>query len=191
MLNKVKSDRFHRDESREPCGQSGEYNRRATTCHESAQTRFFPCKRCFECNETGHLGRVCPKKKKEVSNAPRQEAKSDHINTCTFCLKRGHTGYQCWTKQRTLREDQIRKREKTDPKKLEANFRVKELGLTPLLFQDLMVHGLLDSGADCSIVREKIAKQANCKIEPHFTTIHGLGGGTCLGNRPHRSNHTG
>ncbi|CAK9816447.1 hypothetical protein ANTPLA_LOCUS8970 [Anthophora plagiata] len=145
---------------------------------ESSQMHFFPCKRCFEYKETGHLGREYPKKKKEMSNVPREEAKTNHINTCTFCLKRGHTEFRCWTKQRTLREDQIRKRAKTDPKKLEAKaLRVEEFDLAHLSFQDLMVHCLLDSGANCSIVCEKIAKQANCKIEPYFTTVHGLGSG--------------
>ena len=30
---------------------------------------------------------------------------------------------------------------------------------------------------ECSMVREKIAKQAGCIIEPYFTNIKGIGGG--------------
>ncbi|KAK2575208.1 hypothetical protein KPH14_012287, partial [Odynerus spinipes] len=129
--------------------------------------RTFSRKRCFECNEFGHVQHEFPKKLKAEGNPPQDLKKTSSAVSCTFCLKKGHEESQCWAKRRTHREDQSRKSASADKKKLEANVcLVKTLGLTPILFRDLMVHCLLDSGANCSMVREKIAKRADCKIEP-------------------------
>lgn len=159
----VKTPKVEKERSRDDNGHASKYN--------------LSRKPCYECSETGHLRSECSKRRRPDTNLSRDLSKRSAVPTCGFCYKRGHDESKCWTKQRTHRENP--KQASVDRNKLEANAcRVKELGLTPILLCDLMVQCLLDSGADRSMVRESIAKQANCKIEPYYTAVRGLGGGS-------------
>lgn len=42
----------------------------------------------------------------------------------------------------------------------------------------MTLEALIDTGATCSIIKDSIAKQLGCKLDPHYTTLCGIGNGT-------------
>ncbi|XP_076545712.1 uncharacterized protein LOC143305557 [Osmia lignaria lignaria] len=132
-------------------------------------------RRCYQCNETGHLQHDCPRKRKAES-LPKDPVKRTNVPTCTFCSKRGHEESECWLKRRTPREDKGAKKTNSRHGELEANacFRLDHQ-LTPIILQDMVVRScLVDNGATCSLVKEQVAKRAHCKIDPYITIVRGL-----------------
>ncbi|XP_026675096.1 uncharacterized protein LOC108631976, partial [Ceratina calcarata] len=137
---------------------------------KSPQARPFSHKRCFKCSEVGHIERECPKKRnRETNNTLRKKVTADNVTTCAFCHKRRHTKLACWAKQRTPSNAQHKK-------KPEANVCYSiDHKLTPILLKDMLVRScLIDNGATCFLVRERVAKQAGCKIEPYAVSVQGL-----------------
>ncbi|XP_046141101.1 uncharacterized protein LOC123987675 [Osmia bicornis bicornis] len=122
-------------------------------------------KRCYTCNETGHFQHDCPKKRRQDTIGE----STKKIVTCTFCSKRSHDASKCWIKQRTQGNNQGRK-------KPEANVcHVSSPSLTPILLKTTLVYCLIDSGADCSLIKKSVAKKVGCNIVPFITTLYGLG----------------
>ncbi|XP_076237485.1 uncharacterized protein LOC143181127 [Calliopsis andreniformis] len=129
-------------------------------------------RRCYSCNEEGHTARFYAKQSKleETRNPPQR------VIICTYCHKRGHGENNCFTKQRARRDGQNNKRPNIVAEKLQTNACYSlDHKLTPVLLHNVLVkESLLDSGATCSLVKETVAKRANCKISPFVTTVRGL-----------------
>ncbi|XP_076618875.1 uncharacterized protein LOC143340595 [Colletes latitarsis] len=122
-------------------------------------------KRCYTCNEVGHFQHDCPKKRRQGTS----EELTKKVITCSFCSKKGHDESKCWIKQRTQGNNQGRK-------KPEANVcHTSSHNLTPILLKTTPVYCLMDSGADCSLIKESVAKRVGCNVVPFVTTVYGLG----------------
>ncbi|XP_076396740.1 uncharacterized protein LOC143265934 [Megachile rotundata] len=120
-------------------------------------------KRCYSCDEVGHIQVNCPKKRKLE-----QKEKPGKRLTCTFCSKKGHEESNCWAKQRAPSQP--------GRKRAEANIcSLADCKTTPVLIQGVLVPSLLDTGADCSLIKESVARKANCKVMPSATIVRGLG----------------
>ncbi|XP_076656098.1 uncharacterized protein LOC143360831 [Halictus rubicundus] len=108
-----------------------------------------------------------------------------HSTSCTYCSKRGHMEAECWAKQRAQRcntnvpMDHPRNGSaKSQKGKSEVNTCYSlPHRLTAIILRDLVVlECLIDSGATCSLVKESVARRADCKIEPKSVMIIGVGG---------------
>ncbi|XP_076392498.1 uncharacterized protein LOC100874698 isoform X2 [Megachile rotundata] len=120
-------------------------------------------KRCYSCDEVGHIQVNCQKKRKLE-----QKEKPGKRLTCTFCSKKGHEESNCWAKQRAPSQP--------GRKRAEANIcSLADCKTTPVLIQGVLVPSLLDTGADCSLIKESVARKANCKVMPSATIVRGLG----------------
>ncbi|CAK9806275.1 Retrovirus-related Pol polyprotein from transposon 297 [Anthophora plagiata] len=120
-------------------------------------------KRCYTCDESGHIARMCPKKPRTDRRTSPSRSPPRRIITCTYCSKRGHEEANCWAKERAARKNQSNVCFSMDHK------------LTPIILRDTLVReSLIDSGATCSLVKEEVAKRANCAINPFVTTVRGL-----------------
>ncbi|CAK9829656.1 Transposon Tf2-8 polyprotein [Anthophora retusa] len=120
-------------------------------------------KRCYTCDEAGHIARMCPKKPRTDRRTSPSRSPPRRIITCTYCSKRGHEEANCWAKERAARKNQSNVCFSMDHK------------LTPIILRDTLVRqSLIDSGATCSLVKEEVAKRANCAINPFVTTVRGL-----------------
>ncbi|XP_076397938.1 uncharacterized protein LOC143266223 [Megachile rotundata] len=127
-------------------------------------------KQCYNCGEWGHTANYCSKR----SRMGRKRSPPRSI-TCSYCLKQGHSEDNCWAK-RARRDESEHKKPNLNMGQLQTNvcFSVDHK-LTPILLRDTLVReSLIDSGATCSLVKETVAKRANCKIDPFATTIKGL-----------------
>lgn len=60
-------------------------------------------RRCYQCNEMGHLQGDCPKRRK-TEDPQENIGQKSNVPMCTFCSKRGHVESECWIKKRTPRE---------------------------------------------------------------------------------------
>ncbi|CAK9833137.1 Retrovirus-related Pol polyprotein from transposon 297 [Anthophora retusa] len=120
-------------------------------------------KRCYTCDEAGHIARMCLKKPRTDRRTSPSRSPPRRIITCTYCSKRGHEEANCWAKERAARKNQSNVCFSMDHK------------LTPIILRDTLVRqSLIDSGATCSLVEEDVAKRANCAINPFVTTVRGL-----------------
>ncbi|XP_046142832.1 uncharacterized protein LOC123988087 [Osmia bicornis bicornis] len=133
--------------------------------HKYRERGVAPRKRCYQCNETGHLQKDCPKKRK-VEELQKDSIKKPNVPTCSFCSKRGHVEGDCWIKKRSPREERGSKRgaDRQGGSEVNACFSVGHK-LSPVILQDMLVKScLMDCGATCSLIKERVAKRANCKI---------------------------
>ncbi|XP_076660006.1 uncharacterized protein LOC143363281 [Halictus rubicundus] len=125
-----------------------------------------PRKRCFTCDEPGHLRHECPTKKKSLTH----NDISSRVPVCKFCSKRGHEEANCWAKQRLPARNR-------ESQRAEANVcSEKNSHTTPVLIKDVLVHCLFDSGADCSLIKEDTAQRVCVNVVPYGTSVRGLGG---------------
>lgn len=89
--------------------------------------------------------------------------------TCSHCGKIGHEVSRCWTKQRENRE-------KPDSKPVNC-VSSEGLSLTRVLINGIPVDALIDTGANCSIVKESIASQVSSTLSPCSERLDGIGSG--------------
>ncbi|XP_046142813.1 uncharacterized protein LOC123988077 [Osmia bicornis bicornis] len=142
-----------------------------------------PGKRCFVCNGSNHIQNDCPKRRRITMANP--QPPSGRPSTCSYCAKRGHDESNCWIKQRAQRyntnqtttDHSNKGASKSEKRRPEVNACYSlPHHLTPIILRDLVVQKcLIDSGATCSLVKEDIAKRANCKIELTVVTVKGIG----------------
>ncbi|XP_046145954.1 uncharacterized protein LOC123989273 [Osmia bicornis bicornis] len=124
-------------------------------------------KRCFVCDSDDHVQRHCPKKAKSKPSG--DDGPVRKIVTCSFCKKRGHEETRCWVKQRTANTSQ-------EQKNAQANVcQTTNMKLTPILLRNTLLNCLMDSGANCSLMRESVAKRTGCNVTPFVTVVRGLG----------------
>ena len=133
-------------------------------------------RRCYACDEYGHLISDCPKRRKPSTSTEglsrrsgRESSTRKTVSTCSYCAKKGTRGIPnvgLSSGPFALREIE----------KNEVNVCTTEKHkLTPILLRGTMIHCLLDSGADCSLIKEGVFKRINGKMHPQITTMHGLG----------------
>lgn len=133
--------------------------------------------RCFTCNQLGHIARSCPKKRfgdqsVETNSNKRLDSKHNKI-ICSFCNKIGHKVNDCFRKKR---EEPSSSRINYFCVRLDSNF------CTKFEIQGQSVECLVDTGAECSLLSEKIVKRLSCHLEPALITLNGIGGGTTFAN---------
>lgn len=138
----------------------------------------FATKHCFTCGQKGHIQFQCPKNSNNNKNGSDSEArpKSKVIPTtsnknlkCEYCKKEGHSIEKCWTKQRVDREKQNNK---------PVNCMTQSgLKLTKVYINDIAVDALIDTGANCSIIKESIAFRLGCHVSPWAVRLDGIGSG--------------
>lgn len=128
-------------------------------------------KSCYNCHETGHISRFCPKRTKIGHSVSIDNIRSKFSDkgklTCSFCHKIGHKVEDCFR----------RKREQPSTSR-QVNFFCVTLDnnfCTQFKIQDVFVNCLIDTGAECSLISEKVVKQLNCHLEPTFVTLNGIG----------------
>lgn len=137
----------------------------------------FTHKDCFSCGQRGHVQSQCPKKLlpgrnssgNEATPRPKEPSFVSNKNWCTFCKKEGHTIERCWSKQRNDREKQI-----TKPINCMTQ---SDLHLTKVLINNIPVNALIDTGANCSIIKESIAFRLGCHVSPCSVRLDGIGSG--------------
>ena len=66
------------------------------------RSKFDMDRKCFLCNQTGHVQSQCWKTlKNQTDQAPQVSKQHDiHVKSCTFCKRVGHTENICFHKQR-------------------------------------------------------------------------------------------
>nr|XP_012145059.1 PREDICTED: LOW QUALITY PROTEIN: uncharacterized protein LOC105663013 [Megachile rotundata] len=93
----------------------------------------------------------------------------------TLCVmhilrEEGHEESQCWTKQRAIRN-------REGHRKPAVNACLSNTcSLTPVVIRDVTLRCLLDSGAECSLIREDTAQHIGCRVVPLSGAVQGLGG---------------
>ncbi|KAH9641258.1 hypothetical protein HF086_016431 [Spodoptera exigua] len=138
----------------------------------------FATKQCFSCGQKGHIQFQCPKNSNNNKNSSDSKASpksKDILNTsiknlkCGYCKKEGHSVEKCWTKQRVDREKQNIK---------PVNCLTQSgLKLTKIYINDITVDALIDTGANCSIIKESIAFRLGCHVSPWTVRLDGIGSG--------------
>lgn len=143
---------------------------------------------CYTCNESGHISRHCPKKRKSIPSSvntdSQRDAKPDFRSLgnktndvkankyCEYCKKRGHLEADCFIKQRN---------QSPAPSTSKINHFCADLDkdfCTEFSIQNLKVKCLVDTGADCSLISENAVKKLNCHLEPTLVTLKGIGNAT-------------
>lgn len=137
-------------------------------------------KRCHRCNRLGHLQKEC---RTSVHKLPMKVNTTDipatskytHENvsdsSCTFCRKKGHTSDHCWTKQRLNQNKDKR------VKDINASGQVCT---TAVIINGKLIYVLIDSGASCSLMKERIARIIGAQCHPSMTYLRGLSNETLI-----------
>ncbi|XP_050293302.1 uncharacterized protein LOC126733893 [Anthonomus grandis grandis] len=136
--------------------------------------------KCRQCHRFGHKQIDC--KQGIVSNMEkplpgpsganinypsRDQTKTVMLNTCTYCQKKGHSEDTCYKKNGF-------------PKRVMLSQNTRFVQSPPLatLTNDSTITSisyLVDTGADVSILHEKVAKKLNLKIQPSNQCLAGIG----------------
>lgn len=133
-------------------------------------------KRCHNCNKLGHLQAQCfanKNKSSENKNISNDQRVTASLNTphslnkpvCAYCKKLGHQIENCWHKQYY------------DTKKNVNCINNADTFLTNVSINDIPVKALLDTGANCSIIKKSIARQLSCHLTTCSTLLDGIGSG--------------
>lgn len=131
-----------------------------------SRAEFSDSRRCYECNELGHVRLNCPKRNFEPRKSGiAREFKHSKLQ-CTFCSSFGHTEDRCWAKARVTNEN-----------KKQVNFcnTDRQLQTTIAVVNGCIVDCLIDTGAACSLISEKLAAQLNARFEPRIQALRGIG----------------
>lgn len=146
--------------------------RSKTTPSSDTSTR-----RCHKCHKVGHLQKDC--RSGTNNNGPRKdtapnpnndkptESKPSKATVCTFCNKKGHTFENCFGR--------INKQTKN-----EKPSNVNSLSLSNKKLQTIQIESrdyscLLDSGAECSLMRDSIGDSVKGRIIYETSVLRGIG----------------
>ncbi|XP_076235673.1 uncharacterized protein LOC143180033 [Calliopsis andreniformis] len=135
---------------------------------EQHRRERLPKRRCYGCSEYGHTVDECRKRKLRSNCDSKGIPEKKAVISCNYCLKKGHNEAQCWSKQRALRN----KGTKSEVNACASNAET----LTPICIRDEMLQCLLDSGAECSLIKETVVKKIGSHIIVRPGTFQGLGG---------------
>lgn len=137
---------------------------------------------CFNCKQTGHKSKFCPKRPKAEPSIPdSNKFQTTHESTnftpppkivCTFCKKPGHTEAKCFAKERS------------EPRnKANVNFcRERELcgraqrDIITAVVCGIPTDVLIDSGSSISLISNDLVKHFSCRMQACVQILRGLGG---------------
>lgn len=141
-------------------------------------------RRCHYCNKVGHLKRHClllrNNSKSSGNNVRPQESVDKTANKpsqCSYCHKSGHSESTCFTKQRDEKSKDFK-----DPKsqtKLVNVCSPSNDSLIELRVGGYNLQALIDSGSECSLIKQEIADSLPDKKEFSFTRLTGIGSVPC------------
>ncbi|XP_067614932.1 uncharacterized protein [Eurosta solidaginis] len=124
-------------------------------------------------------------KKTETKTAPNEKfEKSSEKLTCYNCSEKGHLSSNCSKPQNRPRcKDCQRVHPRNDPVNCGKNVNVRACETSKMFEKEIYINGerliaFIDSGSDCHMVRESIAKKISCKIMPCIMRMKGICGGT-------------
>lgn len=139
-------------------------------------------KRCHKCHKLGHIQKDCrstmstPESQKQVA-LPSTSNTAKPLITCTFCKRKGHTYDNCFQRQNNKA-----KSERSPSSNVNAlimtNKRCKSVQIGDRDFSCL-----LDSGAECSLMRDSVCDSVKGKISFEATMLKGVGDNSFYSSR--------
>lgn len=130
---------------------------------------------CYTCDRPGHISRFCPKKRNSAPSyevPPVNKSFDKSRVVCVYCKKRGHYAVDCFKNKHRPSTSHIN----YFSTNLDSDF------CTEFFVQGLTIRCLIDTGAGCSLISEKIVKKLNCHLEPALINLKGIGSSTIFAN---------
>ncbi|CAK1585312.1 unnamed protein product [Parnassius mnemosyne] len=134
---------------------------------------------CFSCNKPGHFSRDC---KNPSKNNPVMSQSNNNFNSrgsssnvkvieCEYCLRKGHLEKNCYRRQSDERN--------ASNKTINYCSSIKRSTFN-VIIGNKNYNCLFDTGADCSLIREKIAGSVAGKRKQVDVKFIGIGGQTVI-----------
>lgn len=123
---------------------------------------------CHNCGKPGHLSRNCFSNQGS-SSAKVEFTKVNNKMICSFCGKIGHVAEECFSRIKRQKRKNISNINYFSVK-LDRSF------TTRFRIQDVWVDCLIDTGAECSLISDKVVSRLSCRLEPNFIVLRGIGG---------------
>lgn len=122
---------------------------------------------CYNCHKHGHISRDCRNK----------------LN-CEICKKPGHSSDRCWHKKKNESQSEKTSAPATastaapQPSRREVNTIEKEKAPNEVQLQigDIFLSCLIDSGAECSLIKKKVSGSIKGKRQIELLQLRGFGG---------------
>lgn len=129
----------------------------------------FGVKLCHKCHKPGHVQKDCRSRmnNRDMTNKNSTLHRVDPIISCTFCNKTGHSFENCF------RRANSNKKQSSD--RNVNHLVVSNKRSTKVTIDEQDYSSLIDSGAECSLMRESIGDSIRGKIEYVMTTLRGIG----------------
>lgn len=138
-------------------------------------------RRCHKCHKIGHLQKDCflnnrdPIKKDCPSTSTIPKDKPTPVVSCTFCNKKGHTFENCFSRQNKKAKD-------------DKSVTINSLIINKNTSNFITIDGrdflfLLDSGAECSLMRDSVGDSIKGKIIYDITLLRGVGDNSFYSSR--------
>lgn len=132
--------------------------------------------RCYNCGKDGHIQRFCIENRPEwtpkTTVATNRSKPSTSTITCSFCAKIGHESNDCFLR-------------KSIDKRKNVNFcnSGKQITHSVVIVDGIQMTGIVDTGADISLMAQKHVDKFRNKIKHSYTTITGLLPGNYVSNQ--------
>ncbi|XP_049824139.1 uncharacterized protein LOC126265728 isoform X1 [Aethina tumida] len=137
-------------------------DKRTTDDVESRRLSGSDLKRCFNCQEVGHISRNCPRSRTN--------------DVCRLCKERGHYAERC-PKRRDVKPRFDLQRINVLQMSVPG---YRKWGVTPE-GNGLSVY--LDTGSECNVISSECVKRIGLQTKPVQATLSGFGGGRTDANR--------
>lgn len=134
-------------------------------------------RRCHKCHKLGHLQKDCrsgstnrgPQKNSASTSDSSKPAESKPLknNTCTFCNRRGHTFENCFQR--------LNKNAKDEKLSHVNSLVLSNKNLHSIKIENRDYSCLIDSGAECSLMRESIGDSIKGRIIYKSLILRGVG----------------
>lgn len=139
-------------------------------------------KSCYKCHKLGHVQKDCRSnfnnRESQKNSLPMSKETKSSVVSCTFCNKQGHCFENCFS-----RLNQKPKNEKPKP----VN-NINTLVVNKKYSSIIQIDGreflcLLDSGAECSLMRESVGDSVKGKTIFEVTVLRGVGNDSFCSSR--------
>lgn len=131
-------------------------------------------KRCHKCHKLGHLQKDChsaasAQETQKGVPLPPNSTNTKIPGTCTFCKRKGHSFDNCFQRLNKKARD-----EKSSSTNINALCMSKNRCKTARI-DDRDFSCLLDSGAECSLIRDSVGNSVKGKMSYETTVLKGVG----------------